>query len=461
MRWVLLVWGVLVGSAGCAPQRAGVRTRTVRRVASEPPSRALAAPIGRRHIPAATPEKARRLVAEGERALRAGALSVSARLLAHALAEAPGDDEARLATIKLDAKQGHERRAIDALVELLREAPGVVGPHWRMLAALLGAAPDWKRAERALTETRRELSRVEAQGVPAVAWRGFQVASPLWTSLAAPGFYSHHQRRFVAIGPRERGYVQVLVAPESHVSLALRADVDDCKADFCPRLNGGSLTVRSSRWPFEELRTHQFTVGKVGRGCCLSFDFRLRAVERGGVVDVGLQRSGPRTLLTVSQGGVTRSEGSWSLDGTWAELAPRGANLILARPSLRAEDGVLVEGRRRIFLGPEHKGRLHSVDRFRDTAVVVTLVDGCICTTRTERSVLEHTVSLVDLRTGIHRELAHGQGTAAARFGGDGTLYVQEGRRLAAYPPPYVTKEFVPNVLLTVPRARDPNCCGL
>jgi hypothetical protein len=75
---------------------------------------------------------------------------------------------------------------------------------------------------------------------------------------------------------------------------------------------------------------------------------------------------------------------------------------------------------------------------------------------------LSYVVSRVSFEAGTLERLTEGKGSAAARYGGDGSLYVQRGESVERFAPSSTTPERTPpSFVVITPRIGVADCCGL
>jgi hypothetical protein len=452
-----LLGGVLLGAAAAAAAAAAEEPAWTR--------------LGLAALPAAPSGAARSANAEGLRALKEGRLEQARARFDEAVRLAPDLELARynlacsLARLGRIDEAGHIVEALaerdlpqfaprfehDVDLEALRRAPAGA----RVRARLLVLGGLWQQAA--------------AQGVAAVLWRtAHGRGQSLLPELFRVGVYVHRSRRFLPLLPSEAGAASALVDLPRRQAIVIKLDVNECGADFCPRLHRAEVLIYrlfGDGVPFARY-SYQNEQG--------IFDhLYVQTIADGALVkihDCGLTGcESPWRRVTAS--GRTDDAAGLRPDEPLLEVGWRGSLLETTSPPASLRAGILrtSPGEAGVRLAPRPPSSGHSslllAQGGAAAALLLTTFDGCECTEKREGAIFRHEVARLALPSGHLERLAGRPGMAAARLAEQASVYLQQGETLLRWPsidavfrkPP---ETILPGVLLSAP-LRPADCCGL
>jgi len=428
--------------------------------AVEEPTKPPVAPValGLDGVPSPVSRRARDANTAALKAHRAGRFEESARGFEEAVGLSPGYALARFNLACARARLGQLDAAATELAPLLERDPSEFEPRFledEDLAALRDAPQGAALRER-LHDVDAAARTAAARGLPAVMWRAGAHWAP---DVLRAGVYLHAERRFVPLVPALPGAQSAFASPALGTGVAVKLAINDCKFDFCPRIEGVDVKV----WKLDDARA------------MAPFHYQSSFMVLGAKVALG--PAGARVELydpavgtdilafSISGSGVSRARpgGSQGPARAVIDVDERGAALRASAEGFRVRGHVLVtpDGLRPIDLAAAHSGRDHAISVSPDgrAAVVASTRDRCECI-KFEGPVFDYVVSTVDLATRKATRIAAGEGTAAAAFDPEGSLYVQLGDSLRRWTG--VDGEPVMRGVLLVPPEEAPsNCCGL
>jgi hypothetical protein len=346
--------------------------------------------------------------------------------------------------LALDLPQFQGRFEKDSDLETVRAAPE--GQELRSLAASL--QPRW----------REEAPR----GVPAVLWRGRTAKSGSQVhTFYRQGVYLPGSRRFLPLGPapRAREVLSAIVdVANEAVVIVEGAPIEECFADFCPRLAWATVerhplwgAARQVRWEPGDEGYHiwEVTVALSDGGFLFKTSTQYPT----------WQRVGPDSKR--------RADAAATPAGPSLKVSDSGTLLGHTTPGYRVKGHALVlPDRSTIAIDAGHwDGMVHGVTLAPDGsfAVVSSAVSECECD-KGQSSLLQHVVSRVDLTARTSEVLAKGPGSAAATIDREGTLFLQVDERMQSVRngASLADAQPVPEGILLAPPDKGPSlCCGL
>jgi len=310
-----------------------------------------------------------------------------------------------------------------------------------------------------------------SRGVPALSYapssdRERASAGIVEAERLRAGVYLHDERRFVPLTPPVPGATSALVDPSRERALVIRMQITDCRADFCPGVSSVAVTAydlsAASRAPVLAIEPVEGPFNAL----------EVQATPYGARMQLGDCRYAQCTSgwLRVSGDPPLRDAEQRRLDGFLLDVRYRGTLLTYLEPGYSIRNGILQgPGLSALVLPDSHAAATHHsllVEPRRQLALLVSVRDGCECDPGSERALLDHSVSRIELGTGRAQTLFRAGGAAAALLDAGGAVYLQARSRVERWPSIGDVGKRAPDVLpagilLAAPRVEEQNCCGL
>lgn len=436
---------------------------------AEPPSPALplarervddAADIGWTGPPAEITAEARRANTDALRLHRAGDFARSRAGFERAVTLAPGYAMARYNLACALSRTGEIDAAARTFEPLLAQDLPTFGPRLRTDPDLadLRAAPSGARLLARADALRSAWARAARQGVPAV-W----VEGPL---DVRPGVYVHAMRRFVPLGPDEHDTLAALYDPASDRSVYLTAIPDYDGISHLTRtrvlVHPADGTAALGEWRSDADFCGVVEAAAIPAGAALRTFNCASSDDTPPYLSLELTAAGVR---------VTSQTADPPAHDPPRATAWMAASALQVRFATGAPEGFLVRGNDLVVpgraapvaLGTGHAGaelRSVVVSPAGDFAIVVSVHARCDC--EHDASIELHAIDRVELSSGTVTRLSAGASMAAARFGPDVALYVQDGDRVRRWSSPggASPEPVPPGVLLGVLRFAAGDCCS-
>ncbi|HUJ63717.1 MAG TPA: hypothetical protein VLX92_34695 [Kofleriaceae bacterium] len=368
-----------------------------------------------------------------------------------------------LAAIEADVAAGKLDAAEDALAALAAADLPLVAARLADDAALAPIKAAMAPRLAALAASWR--SAIE-RGAPVIAFAGTIGSQQILEArVLRPGVWVASVHRFFPLAPpvahASAGVVDL--AHRHAITVALR--VDDCRSDFCPRIERIDVDVWSLDDPGTRLASWSY------RDSGMTASVTIESVDggaRANVNDCGISTSCHTGWIRIQPGGARPDKVQRATPGAIRlEVDQRGDQLALPSPTLALDGRTLHLPDRAIELDKRHRVTdLHCIASDASYALVTSTVDRCECNEKFEGSILVHAVDRVELATGHVDSISSAKLGAVSELDRDGAVYLQVADKLTRYPSiaamPGDGERLPDGFLLAVgPLSGRPNCCGL
>jgi len=403
--------------------------------------------LGYGGVPAAPTAKAEKALADGIATVAKGNLDFAAMQLTAALAESPQLAEAHYQLAIVYAKQHKLVEATAELEDLLSRDLSIGA---RLDAdpafAALRAGPEAEALHLRRVELERLWTEAIAHGSPMLMFDGKHGNQEiLQARVLRPGVWVASAHSFFPIGPAFADAMAGWVDLANQRVITVSMQVDDCRSDFCPRINLITVHVQSlaavsvpiAVWTHHATLAHGVTVETGARGVrvqvedcdvanCRS-DWEVLD-QAGHHVDKDQHAHPGDTTLVVDHRGT--------------DLIVPAAGFAITGNSLKLPDHAAIPLDKRV-----RSTDFHDLCTDATSVLVASTVDRCECGEHFEGHILVHEVARVNRSTGAVEVLSHGKGMIVATAGRNGDLYVQ--------------RDTVERFLVIVPPIGGRSCCGL
>jgi hypothetical protein len=428
-------------------------------------------PLGLSEVPKAPSKESATLNSDGLRAHRAKDYAKSAELFQRAFASDPSYSLARFNAATALARLGRlERVDVELRALLSEDLPEYAH---RLIAdpdlEAFRAAPSGRALLAELPERERRWLAAAAEGVAGQLWRRHEPSqnpeNPE-TDHQRPEFvrfgaYNARLGRFLPLVKRLPDALAALVDTKSGAAAVLRGRVSGCTADLCPRINAMSLLVLP-----------RFAPGDAAAGFQHAAPDNMPEVVRGDHLEIELGGGSARWRIGEDAKVWFRVASKTPLSeavrqgeqGERLGVGPYGSFLAGLPPGFAIEKNELVGAGIKLGLPPAFRDRRHQLALSSDgkQGVLVSSRASCRCERDGAVTELSYIVSRVSFEKPTIEQWLVGKGSATARYGGDGSLYLQRGDGVERFAPGSdAAKPTLAGFALVSPVIDVADCCGL